>query len=126
MVGCSENITCCWLGGCCNTGSRSLWIPGMMCVLGCAKMSLIYILILIMLYSLVTINLWGLLLVEAMNLQTLENNISEVLCPSRQQYRDYIIGSYGVKHSTVSNSKCAMSSLSCLLSFYTIPISPIL
>ena len=58
---------------------------------------------------------------ETMNLQsfqTLENNINEVLCSSRRQYRDYI-DLYGVKHGTVSNSKCAMPSLSCLLSFYT-------
>ena len=40
---------------------------------------------------------------------------------SRQQYRDYIINLYGVKHSTVNNTKYAMPSLSCLLSFYTIP-----
>ena len=42
---------------------------------------------------------------------------------SRRQYRDYIIDLYGVKDSTMSYSKCAMPSLSCLLSFYTIPIS---
>ena len=30
---------------------------------------------------------------------------------------------YGVKDSTMSYSKCAMPSLSCLLSFHTIPIS---
>ena len=36
---------------------------------------------------------------------------------------DYIIDLYGVKDSTMSYSKCAMPSLSCLLSFYTIPIS---
>ena len=42
---------------------------------------------------------------------------------SRQRYRDYIIDLYGVKDSTTSYSKCAMPSLSCLLSFYTIPIS---
>ena len=79
--------------------------------------------------GLVTITFVGFLLVEAMNLQsfqTMENNISEVLCSSRQQYRDYIIDLYGVKDSPMSNSKCAMPSLSCLLSFYTIPISLIL
>ena len=48
---------------------------------------------------------------------------SEVVCSARRQYRDYIINLYGVKHSTVSNTKYAMPSLSCLLSFYTIPIS---
>ena len=43
--------------------------------------------------------------------QTLENNIiSEVLCSSG-------CGLYGVKHCTVSNSKCAMPFLSCLLFF---------
>ena len=42
---------------------------------------------------------------------------------SRRQYRDYIIDLYGVKDSTMSYSKCAMPSLSCLLSFYTISIS---
>ena len=71
----------------------------------------------------------GFLLVGAMNLQsfqTLENNISisEVLCSSRGQYRDYIINLYDVKHCTVSNFKCKMPSLSCLLSFYTIHIHP--
>ena len=35
----------------------------------------------------------------------------------------YIIDLYGVKDSTMSYSKCAMPSLSCLLSFYTIPIA---
>ena len=71
----------------------------------------------------------GFLLVKAMNLQsfqTLENYVSEVLCSSRQQYRDYTIDLYGVKDSTMSNSKCAMPSLSCLLYFYTIPITLIL
>ena len=48
---------------------------------------------------------------------------SEVVCSARRQYRDYIINLYSVKHSTVSNTKYAMPSLSCLLSFYTIPIS---
>ena len=42
---------------------------------------------------------------------------------SRRQYRDYIIDLYGVKNSTMSYSKCKMLSLSCLLSFYTIPKS---
>ena len=68
----------------------------------------------------------GFLFGEAMNFQffqTMENNISEVLGSSMQQYRDYIIDLYGVKASTMSNSKCVMPSLSCLLSFYTIPIS---
>ena len=63
----------------------------------------------------------GFLLAEAMNLQsfqTMENNISEVLCSSRQQYRDYNIGLYGVKHCTVSNSKCAMPSLLVSLLLY--------
>ena len=46
-----------------------------------------------------------------------------VFCSSRRQYRDYIIDLYGVKDSTMSYSKCAMPPLSCLLSFYTIPIS---
>ena len=46
-----------------------------------------------------------------------------MFCSSRRQCRDYIIDLYGVKDSTTSNSKCAMISLSCLLSFYTIPIS---
>ena len=46
-----------------------------------------------------------------------------MLCSSRRQYRDYIVDLYGVKHCTVSNSNCVMPSLSCLLSFYTIPIS---
>ena len=62
----------------------------------------------------------GFLLVEAMNLQSfkiLENNISEILRSSRRQYRDFIIGLYGVKHCTVSNFKCAMPSLSCFLLF---------
>ena len=66
---------------------------------------------------------------EAMNLQsfqTMENNVCEVLCSSMRQYRDYIIDLYGVKDSTMSNFKCAMPSLSCILSFYTIPISLIL
>ena len=36
---------------------------------------------------------------------------------------DYVIYLYGVKHSTVSNTNYAIQSLSCLLSFYTIPIS---
>ena len=49
---------------------------------------------------------------------------SEVVC-SRQKYRNHIIYFYSVKHFTVNNTKCAMPSLSCLLSFYTIPISPI-
>ena len=57
------------------------------------------------------------------NYKSVLENISEVLCSSRRQYRDYIIDLYGVKHCTVSNS---MPSLSCLLSFYTIPISIIL
>ena len=84
-----------------------------------------HILVLIMLYDLMIITLWGFLLVEALNLQpfqTLENNISEILCSSRRQYRDYIIDLYGVKDSTNSNSKCGMPFLSFLLSFYTIPI----
>ena len=38
-------------------------------------------------------------------------------------YRHYIIDLYGVKNSTMSYYKCSMPSLSCLLSFYTIPIS---
>ena len=59
----------------------------------------------------------GFLLGEAINLSR------RILCSSRRQYRDYIIDLYGVKHCTVSNSKCAMPSLSCLFSFYTIPIS---
>ena len=71
----------------------------------------------------------GFLFVEAMNLQSfqiMENNISEVLCSSRRQYRDYIIDLYGVEDSTMSNSKCGMPFPSCLLSFCTIPISLIL
>ena len=39
---------------------------------------------------------------------------------------DYIINLYGVKDSTMSNSKCAKLFLSCLLSFYTISMSLIL
>ena len=82
-----------------------------------------HILVLIMLYGLVTS-----ILVEAMNFlsfQTLENNISEVV--HQGDNKDYIIGLCGVKHCTVSNFKCAMSSLySCLFSFYTLPISLIL
>ena len=42
---------------------------------------------------------------------------SEVVCSAGQQYRDYIINLYGVKYSTVSNTKYAMPSLSCLPSF---------
>ena len=42
---------------------------------------------------------------------------------SRQQYGDFIIDLYGVKHSTVSNPKFGMPSLSCLLYVYTISIS---
>ena len=64
----------------------------------------------------------GFLLLETLSLhsfQTLEDSI----CSSRQQYMDYIIGLYDVKNSTMSNSKCAMPFLFCLLSFYTIPIS---
>ena len=64
----------------------------------------------------------GFLLVEALSLQSFKH-WRIVFCSSRRQYRDYIIDLYYVKHSTMSNSKCAMPSLSCLLSFYTIPIS---
>ena len=45
-----------------------------------------------------------------------DTGISEV-CSSRRQYRDYTIDLYGVKDSTMSNSKCAMPSLPCLFSF---------
>ena len=40
-------------------------------------------------------------------------NFSEVVCSSSWQYKDYVT----CKGSTVSNSKCAMPSISCLLSF---------
>ena len=63
----------------------------------------------------------GFLLLEAMNLQssqTMENRISEVLCSSRQQYREYIINLCGVKDSRMSNTKCAILSRF----FYTISI----
>ena len=43
--------------------------------------------------------------------------------PQQVTNRDYIIYFYGVKHSTWTITKCAMPALSCLLSFYTIPIS---
>ena len=55
--------------------------------------------------------------------ELLIGKFSEAVYSSRRQYRDYIINLYGVKHSTVSNSKCAIPSLSCLFYFYTIPIS---
>ena len=63
-------------------------------MLGGAKIRLIvfHILVLIMLYGLVTSTV-GFLLVEAMNLQSFQamvNNISEVLCSSRQQYSAYV------------------------------------
>ena len=68
--------------------------------------------------------LWGFVLGHEYIIPTGHCNVfSEVVCSARQQYRDYIINLYSVKHSTVSNTKYAMPSLFCLLSFYTIPIS---